>query len=131
MLSTPCYWLQGLTDPPGVAQTDVPGLQLALAVIASLYVLRDRKRLDLGNGLQHQYVVKLRASLRLLQSDINRFLCFNAVRAGGITVAGLIVGAVVGSALQSWLRVDIVPIGVMLVPLWMYGACNDIYHLMT
>lgn len=72
--------VQGLTDPPGVAQTDVPGLQLALAVIASLYVLRDRKRLDL-------------------------------VRAGGITVAGLIVGAVVGSALQSWLRVDIVPIG--------------------
>lgn len=34
------------------------------------------------------------------------------MRAGGITAAGLIAGAVVGSALQSWLRVDIVPIGV-------------------
>lgn len=34
------------------------------------------------------------------------------MRAGGITAAGLIAGAVIGSALQSWLRVDIVPIGV-------------------
>ena len=40
--------LQGLTDPPGVAQTDIPGLQLALAVIISLYIFRDKKRLGLG-----------------------------------------------------------------------------------
>ena len=44
-------YLQGLTDPPGVAQADVPGLQLALAVIISLYVLRDKKRLGLGEQL--------------------------------------------------------------------------------
>ena len=43
--------LQGLTAPPGVGQSDVPGLQLALAVIISLYVLRDKKRLDLGKQL--------------------------------------------------------------------------------
>lgn len=43
--------LQGLNEPPGAAQTDVPGLQLALAVIVSLYVLRDKKRLDLGKQL--------------------------------------------------------------------------------
>ncbi len=41
-------YLQGLTDPPGVAQADVPGLQLALAVIISLYIFRDKKRLGLG-----------------------------------------------------------------------------------
>lgn len=72
--------LQALTDPPGVAQSDVPSLQLAIAVIVSLYVFRDKKRLGLA-------------------------------RAGGITAAGLVTGALVGSALQSWLRVDIVPIG--------------------
>lgn len=32
-------------------------------------------------------------------------------RAGGITVGGLVLGLAIGSALQSWLRVDIVPIG--------------------
>ena len=46
--------------------------------------------------------------------------CFHAVRAGGITIAGLILGAVVGSALQSWLRVDIVPIGVSAHSLLLY-----------
>jgi hypothetical protein len=30
----------------------------------------------------------------------------------GITVAGLVAGVLVGAALQSWLRVDIVPLGV-------------------
>lgn len=44
--------LQALTDPPGVAQTDVPGLQLAIAVIASLYILRDKKRIGLGKTLR-------------------------------------------------------------------------------
>lgn len=39
--------------------------------------------------------------------------CFEcAVRSGGLTTAGLAAGTLVGSALQSWLRVDIVPIGV-------------------
>ncbi len=35
-----------------------------------------------------------------------------AVRAGLLTTAGLLAGTLLGSALQSWLRVDIVPIGV-------------------
>ncbi len=30
----------------------------------------------------------------------------------GITVAGLLAGVLLGAALQSWLRVDIVPIAV-------------------
>lgn len=34
------------------------------------------------------------------------------MRSGGLTTAGLAAGTLVGSALQSWLRVDIVPIGV-------------------
>lgn len=35
-----------------------------------------------------------------------------AGRAAGITGAGLLVGALLGGALQAWLRVDIVPVGV-------------------
>ncbi len=37
---------QGLAEPPGTAH-DIPGLQLALAVGATTYLLRDRKRLSL------------------------------------------------------------------------------------
>ena len=40
--------MQGVTSPPGLGQSDVPGLQLALAVIVSIYSLRDKKRLTLG-----------------------------------------------------------------------------------
>ena len=35
-----------------------------------------------------------------------------AGKAAGITVAGLLAGVLLGAALQSWLRVDIVPIAV-------------------
>ncbi len=38
--------------------------------------------------------------------------CHLAGRAVGITVAGLLLGVLIGGGLQSWLRVDIVPIGV-------------------
>ena len=44
-----------------------------------------------------------------------------AVRAGLLTTAGLLVGTLFGSALQSWLRIDIVPIGVSADCL----ACKD------
>ena len=44
----------------------------------------------------------------------------SAARAGGITAAGLIAGAAIGSAAQSWLRVDIVPIGVSLIEAFMH-----------
>ncbi|KAK9836137.1 hypothetical protein WJX81_004315 [Elliptochloris bilobata] len=70
---------QGLAEPPGMGRNDIPGLQLALAVGATTYLLRDRKRLSLQ-------------------------------RAGGLAVAGLVLGTLLGSALQSWLRVDIIPI---------------------
>jgi len=42
---------QALTAPPsvsGLADTGVPGLQLALASAASVYFLRENKRLGLG-----------------------------------------------------------------------------------
>ena len=48
-----------------------------------------------------------------------------AARAGGITAAGLIAGAAIGSALQSWLRVDIVPIGVRFVA----PSCTGLHDL--
>ena len=38
-----------------------------------------------------------------------------AGKAVGITVAGLLAGVLLGAALQSWLRVDIVPIAVSLL----------------
>jgi len=60
--------------------SNLPTLQLGLAFGASIYYLRDLKKLSL-------------------------------VRSGGLTIAGLAVGTLLGSALQSWLRVDIVPIG--------------------
>lgn len=38
-----------------------------------------------------------------------------AVRAGLLTTAGLLAGTLIGSALQNWLRIDIVPIGVSVI----------------
>lgn len=51
-----------------------------------------------------------------------------AARAGGITAAGLIAGAAIGSAAQSWLRVDIVPIGVSLTAAFMHSL-QDLHAL--
>ena len=39
---------QGITDSPSVAQADVAGLQLALALSASVYFMRENKRLGIG-----------------------------------------------------------------------------------
>ena len=52
-----------------------------------------------------------------------------AARAGGITAAGLIAGAAIGSAAQSWLRVDIVPIGVSLTAAFMHSL-QDLHALL-
>ncbi|CAL5224812.1 g7558 [Coccomyxa viridis] len=71
---------QGLADPAGRITNDAPGLQLAIALGASVYLLSEKKRVPRG-------------------------------KAAGITVAGLLAGVLLGAALQSWLRVDIVPIG--------------------
>ena len=38
--------------------------------------------------------------------------CVGVGRAAGLTAAGFLVGSLLGGALQNWLRVDIVPIGV-------------------
>ena len=40
--------LQGLSEPPYVAQRDVPGLQLAIAAAIAVYLLREKKRVSLG-----------------------------------------------------------------------------------
>ncbi|CAL8472111.1 g11653 [Coccomyxa elongata] len=76
---------QGLADPAGRVSNDAPGLQIALALGASVYLLTDKKRVPRG-------------------------------RAVGITVAGLLLGVLIGGGLQSWLRVDIVPIGGLASP---------------
>jgi uncharacterized membrane protein YfcA len=73
---------QGLLEPsPEAAALDVPSLQLALATAASVYLLRQEKRVGLG-------------------------------RAVALSLAGLVAGTLVGAAVQSWLRVDIIPLGV-------------------
>jgi hypothetical protein len=75
--------VQALTAPPsasGLADTGVPGLQLALASGASVYFLRENKRLGLG-------------------------------RAAALTGGGFVLGTLIGALLQSWLQVDIVPLG--------------------
>ncbi|EIE23547.1 hypothetical protein COCSUDRAFT_65972 [Coccomyxa subellipsoidea C-169] len=77
--------VQGLVDPAGRVSNDAPGLQIALALGASVYLLTDKKRVGRG-------------------------------RAVGITVAGLLLGVLIGGGLQSWLRVDIVPIGGLASP---------------
>ncbi len=77
---------QGLTEPsPAASSADVPGLQLALGTAASVYLLREHKRLGLG-------------------------------KAAGLAVAGLIVGTLLGSAVEGWLRVDLVPLGSLSSP---------------
>jgi Protein CHAPERONE-LIKE PROTEIN OF POR1-like len=78
-------WLQGASEPYAAQQTDVAGLQLALAFGAGVYYLRDRKRLGLGRAFLYG-------------------------------AGGLILGAVLGNALEQWLRVDLVPIGGMGAP---------------
>ncbi len=52
-----------------------------------------------------------------------------AARAGGITAAGLIAGAAIGSAAQSWLRVDIVPIGVSFTTALMHTLLHSLQDL--
>lgn len=90
---------------------NTPSLQLGLAFGASIYFLRDGKRLSLGAFSRiftdfppYESGISLKGSVG------------NAVRACGLTAAGLLVGTLLGSALQSWLRVDIVPIGVSSAP---------------
>ncbi|KAI3434875.1 hypothetical protein D9Q98_002929 [Chlorella vulgaris] len=77
---------QGLLEPsPEAAAIDVPSLQLALATAASVYLLRQEKRVGLG-------------------------------RAVALSLAGLVAGTLVGAAVQSWLRVDIIPLGSLASP---------------
>eukprot|EP00891_Asterochloris_glomerata_P004950 jgi/Astpho2/4950/e_gw1.00070.66.1_t len=43
-------FIQGLSEPPYVAQRDVPGLQLALAAAIAVYLLREKKRVSLARA---------------------------------------------------------------------------------
>ena len=70
---------QGLTADPASPTADVPGLQLALGLAATVYLLRDKKRVGLG-------------------------------KAAALALGGLLAGTAVGSAAESWLRVDVVPL---------------------
>ncbi|EFN57194.1 hypothetical protein CHLNCDRAFT_143604 [Chlorella variabilis] len=77
---------QGLLEPsPQSAAADVPGVQLALATAATVYLLREEKRMGLGKAI-------------------------------GLALVGLVVGTFVGAAVQSWLRVDIIPLGALSSP---------------
>lgn len=113
--------LQGLSEPPYVAQRDVPGLQLALAAAIAVYLLREKKRVSLGAPLHCVPAATQPAPLwqwlhaavqECLSAATTPWPLLPAARAAGLSFAGLIFGALVGGAFQGWLRVDIVPIGV-------------------
>lgn len=42
--------MQGLADPAGRVSNDAPGLQIALALGASVYLLTDKKRVPRGSS---------------------------------------------------------------------------------
>ncbi len=44
--------MQGLADPAGRVSNDAPGLQIALALGASVYLLTDKKRVPRGTHMQ-------------------------------------------------------------------------------
>eukprot|EP01023_Acetabularia_acetabulum_P006038 TRINITY_DN1250_c0_g1_i1.p1 TRINITY_DN1250_c0_g1~~TRINITY_DN1250_c0_g1_i1.p1 ORF type:complete len:275 (+),score=43.67 TRINITY_DN1250_c0_g1_i1:121-945(+) len=73
--------IQALSEPAYTAQQDSAGLQLALAGAVGVYWLKEKKRV----------------------SSLPRSL--------GITASGIVAGVVVGSLLEAWLRVDLVPLG--------------------
>eukprot|EP01026_Neomeris_dumetosa_P049159 TRINITY_DN4269_c0_g2_i1.p1 TRINITY_DN4269_c0_g2~~TRINITY_DN4269_c0_g2_i1.p1 ORF type:complete len:284 (-),score=36.52 TRINITY_DN4269_c0_g2_i1:152-1003(-) len=73
--------LQAVSEPPAAAQQDAAGVQLALAGAVGVYWLREKKRVP------------------------------SLPRALGITASGIILGVLLGALLESWLRVDIVPLG--------------------
>ena len=171
---------QGLAETPGMARNDIPGLQLALAVGATTYLLRDRKRLSLrapslmqttvaspvckyawcflafdipclffgacmrcwAPHFKHTINLQWKGIAALGMKKIQECViiacirrtgevttvacccivtrkkghCGATARAGGLAVAGLVAGTLLGSALQSWLRVDIIPIFVRPMP---------------
>ena len=131
---------QGFSDPMrGVAANDAPGLQLAIAMGAGVYVLSDKKRVPRGDITIPTYACasagcapnRTTAQLASLGCYLEaRFIYFDdrihlntacgwvlAGKAAGIVVGGLLAGVLLGAGLQSWLRVDIVPIGVRHMPL--------------
>ena len=76
---------QGFFFEAATPAADVPGLQLALGTAATVYLLREYKKVGLG-------------------------------KAAALAVAGLVVGTVLGNGLESWLRVDLVPLGSLSSP---------------
>lgn len=58
-------------------------------------------------------MIRMYLQIFVTHSGHNFQACLScAARAGLLTTAGLLAGTLLGSALQSWLRIDIVPIGV-------------------
>ncbi|VVB08571.1 unnamed protein product [Arabis nemorensis] len=86
------------------AGADVPGLILASSFGASLYFMT-KKNVKLGNDNIFSSSSELTASA----NNSDAVLCVGAGKAVAITAGGLVVGAVVGSTIESWLHVDVVP----------------------
>lgn len=85
--------VEGLLVPtPAAAAHEVPGLQLALGAMTSVYFLRNEKRMVLYKAI-------------------------------GFTFLGILGGSIIGSGLESWLRVDIVPLGSLSSPGTVVGEC--------
>ena len=107
-----CHAVQGISQTPDMQQ-DVSGLPLGLALGVALYFNRERK-LSTGSP-----------SRRFSQNTCYVWLLTLVLYAGkvvGFVVAGAVAGSILGGALQSWLRVDIVPVAVSTS--WCLCLCN-------
>jgi hypothetical protein len=81
--------IQGLTEPAVVAQTDVPGLQLAAGTFASVYLLRDRKKVGLARALGLTAAGLTLGAL--LGGAIQNYLHVEIVPLGGLNSPGIFV----------------------------------------
>jgi hypothetical protein len=133
---------QALATPPsqlGLTDTGTPGLQLAVACAASVYFLRQNKRLGLGESGRPLALPISAGRAPVPCSDAaaagpatavgqqrgsycNQMTCtallkraavsLTAGRAAALTGGGFVLGTILGAVIQNWLRVDIVPLGV-------------------
>ncbi len=137
---------QGLLDPsPSSPAGEVPGIQLALGVAAAVYLLRVSVRVCVCVGGEEGGVLCVCTLSPAHPPDplypppppshpMQDKKKTGLGKAAGLAFGGLVLGTLLGSGVESWLRVDLVPLGVsgcaclfFLFSLggWGWGAAED------